>query len=102
LEGIVGLPRDQDDVARFEAELRAAKAAGAAVVRTVVSNERRYEKFETAEAFQEFVLRGWRSLTLAEPVAARHDVRLAVENHKDWRVDELLDLLKRLDSKHVG
>jgi sugar phosphate isomerase/epimerase len=102
LEGIVGLPRDQDDVARFEADLRAAKAAGAAVVRTVVSNERRYEKFETAEAFQEFVRRGWRSLTLAEPVAARHDVRLAVENHKDWRVDELLDLLKRLDSKHVG
>jgi hypothetical protein len=29
-------------------------------------------------------------------------VRLAVENHKDWRVEELLGILKRLDSRHVG
>jgi 3-oxoisoapionate decarboxylase len=42
------------------------------------------------------------SLELAEPIAARAGVQLAVENHKDWRIDEFLDLLKRLSSKHVG
>src|SRR5262249_18069033 len=42
------------------------------------------------------------SLTLAEPVVARHGVRLAVENHKDLRADELVGVLKRLGSRHVG
>ena len=39
---------------------------------------------------------------MAEPVAAKHGIRLAVENHKDWRVDEMLGWLKRLSSEHVG
>src|SRR5262249_14368308 len=52
--------------------------------------------------FGAFAGRGWASLGLAEPVAARQGIRLAVENHKDWRADELLGMLKRLDSAHVG
>ena len=35
-------------------------------------------------------------------MVARHGVRLAVENHKDWRADELIALLKRLGNDHVG
>ena len=34
----------------------------------------------------------------AEVVAARAGIRLAVENHKDWRIDEMLGWLKRLSS----
>jgi sugar phosphate isomerase/epimerase len=41
-------------------------------------------------------------LTLAEPVVARLDMRMAVENHKDWRAAELAAILKRLSSQHVG
>jgi sugar phosphate isomerase/epimerase len=63
---------------------------------------RRYETFTTAAAFRDFADRAVRSLALAEPVAASHGVRLAVENHKDWRTDELVAHLKRLDSAHVG
>jgi sugar phosphate isomerase/epimerase len=102
LEGIVGLPRDADGVRRFEEELRSAREVGAAVVRTVALNGRRYETFDSAEAFRTFARRAWESLKLAEPVARRLGVRLAVENHKDWRTDELLGMLKRLDSAHVG
>jgi sugar phosphate isomerase/epimerase len=102
LEGMAALPRDAADVARFESELRCAKEAGAAVVRTVTLGSRRYETFDTAEAFRAFAGRAWESLRLAEPMAARQGVRLAVENHKDWRADELLAMLKRLDSAHVG
>jgi 3-oxoisoapionate decarboxylase len=102
LEGTVSLPRDAGDVARFEAQLKTAKDAGAAIVRTVCLGTRRYETFTTAEQYRAFVKRSWESLTLAEPVAARHDLKLAVENHKDWRVDELLDILRRLSSRHVG
>jgi sugar phosphate isomerase/epimerase len=102
LEGIVGLPADTGGVERFEAELRCAREAGAAVVRTVTLNGRRYETFDSADAFRTFARRAWEALARAEPVARRLGVRLAVENHKDWRADELLTMLRRLDSESVG
>ena len=102
LEGIVRLPDDKKDVERFETELRTSKEAGAAVVRTVCLSGRRYETFATAAAFEQFAKQAYERLTLAEPVATRVDVRLAVENHKDWRADQLADILKKLASKHVG
>jgi sugar phosphate isomerase/epimerase len=102
LEGIVALPKDEGDAGRFEAEATAAKSAGAGVLRTVCLSGRRYETFNSREAFDEFAHRSWTSLALAEPIARRQQVRLAVENHKDWRVDEMLGWLKRLGSEHVG
>ena len=35
-------------------------------------------------------------------MVARHGILLAVENHKDWRADELLAILKRVGNDHVG
>jgi sugar phosphate isomerase/epimerase len=102
VEGTVALPKGEDDAKRFENELRSAKECGATVLRTVAMNGRRYETFETKEAFDEFAKRAWTSLQLAEPLARKLDVKLAVENHKDWRIDELLGVLKKLDSVHVG
>jgi sugar phosphate isomerase/epimerase len=102
LEGIVRLPKDRTDLDRFAADVAATKACGAAVLRTVCLNGRRYETFDSAEAFRAFVRQSRQSLALAEPVAARHGVGLAVENHKDWRVEELVPLLKGFDSKHLG
>lgn len=102
LEGTIGLVKDDADLARFEAEVLAAKAAGAEVLRTVCLSGRRYEAFHSRDEFDEFARRSWQSLVLAEPIVARHRVRLAVENHKDWRVDEMLNWLKRLSSEYVG
>jgi sugar phosphate isomerase/epimerase len=101
-EGTVGLPKDDTDVVRFDAELQAAAQAGATVLRTVCMNGRRYEVYDTVEQFRQFTDQAWKSLRLAEPIAARHKIRLAVENHKDWRIDEMLGWLKRLSSEHVG
>ena len=101
-EGQASLPRQSSDVDRFDAELFAARAAGAAVVRTAMLGGRRYETFDSAEAFRQFAERSWQSLTLAEPVLKKHRVRLAIENHKDRRLPELLDLLKRISSEYVG
>src|SRR5690606_25602157 len=42
------------------------------------------------------------SLQLAEPVVRKHRVKLAVENHKDWRASELIDILDKLDSEWLG
>jgi sugar phosphate isomerase/epimerase len=102
LEGSVRLPQDRADVDRFGAEVEAAKAAGAAVLRSAILSGRRYETFRSAADFRQFTEQAYRSLTLAEPVVRRHEVRLAIENHKDWRADELLGLLKRLGSPQVG
>ena len=102
VEGIVNLPRDDAGLGRFEAEVRTAKRAGATVLRTVTSQGRRYETLDSAEAFRRFAESSFQALKRAAPVAARHGVRLAVENHKDWRADELIALLKRVGGDHVG
>jgi sugar phosphate isomerase/epimerase len=102
LEAIIALPRDDADLARFDAEVRTAKRAGAEVVRTVMLSGRRYETFSTAAAFRRFAESSSQALKRAAPVAARHGILLAVENHKDWRADELLAILKRDGNDHVG
>jgi sugar phosphate isomerase/epimerase len=101
-EGQLILPKDEGDMERFESDVRLAKEAGATVVRTACLSGRRYETFDTTEAFREFRARSWRSLTLAEPVLRKHRVRVAVENHKDWLVPELLEWLRRISSEYVG
>jgi len=102
LEGIVAPPRDEGDIARFEAEIRTARRAGAVVVRTAMLSGRRYETFDSLAAFRRFADRSAASLSLAAPIVVRHGVRLAVENHKDWRADEFVAVLKKLGTDHVG
>lgn len=102
LEGIVAPPRDEGDLGRFEAEVRTARRSGASIVRTVMLPGRRYEAFDSAEAFRRATDRAAHSLSMAAPVVARHGIKLAVENHKDWRADELIGLLDRVGDDHVG
>jgi 3-oxoisoapionate decarboxylase len=102
LEAQASLPRSDADLDRFESLVRAAKEAGASVIRTACLGGRRYETFATAKAFADFAEQAERWLTLAEPIVRKHRVRLAVENHKDWRVPELLGLLNRLSSEYIG
>ncbi len=102
LEGSISLPRNADEVPRFEEEVKLSKEAGATILRTVCMNGRRYENFHSNEAIQEFKKNSITSLQLAEPIVRKHKVKLAVENHKDWRADELAALIKGLSSDHVG
>jgi sugar phosphate isomerase/epimerase len=102
VEAIVGPPQDQADLERFDAEMKTAARAGARVARTVIMPGRRYERFGSIEEFNEFDRRGRESLQRAEPVAARHRLRLAVENHKGHRIDQRIALLQHLDSEWIG
>ncbi|MHC4996803.1 MAG: sugar phosphate isomerase/epimerase family protein [Planctomycetota bacterium] len=102
LEGQIRLPQNRGDVDRFESEVRGAVEAGATILRTAMLGGRRYETFDSAEAFATFKKKSWQSLTLAEPIASKHGVTIAIENHKDWRIAELLDILRRIDSERVG
>lgn len=102
LEGSIGLPGSPDDVLRFEREIIAAKEAGASTVRTVCLSGRRYENFQSIESFQNFRKNSIGSLERAEPVVRRHKIKLAIENHKDWRAPELKEILQDLESEWVG
>jgi len=101
IEGSSSLPQDRSDIERFEATVWTAKQAAAKVIRIAIGG-RRYEQFSKAEQFKAFAGRTWKSLQLAEPVAARQRMRLAIENHKDWRIDQMLDMLNRISSEYVG
>jgi sugar phosphate isomerase/epimerase len=102
LEGIVSLPQREADVERFEAEIRTAAQAGARVVRTTMIAGRRYEQYRSQADFRDAIEQGRKSLTRAVPLVERHQVRLAVENHKDERVEERLALFRKIHSQWVG
>lgn len=102
LEGQLSLPFTPASVERFEAEVTAAKEAGASVLRTACLSARRYEAFKTMQEFRDFADKATGALQRAEPILRRHGIRLAVENHKDWLIDEFLNLLKLLSSEYIG
>jgi sugar phosphate isomerase/epimerase len=102
VEGSLRLPRDKADEERFAAEVRTAKECGAKVVRTVLMNGRRYELFDSAAAFRKAAEQARQSLLLARPIIEKHDLKLAIENHKDFETAALIDLIKAADSPNVG
>ena len=103
-EGMARLPRSPSERARFAAELKAAELAGAEVVRAVLLGGRRYEAFDSTASFRKFSDEAFASLALAAEVleAEGSPVRLAIENHKDFRAEELAAMLGRIGSDRVG
>lgn len=102
IDAIIDPPGDAIALARFEAEVRTAARVGVRAARTVVMPGRRYERFQSLEEFRQAERRARHMLELAAPVVEKHRVRLAVENHKDQRVEERAKLLKAIDSQYVG
>jgi sugar phosphate isomerase/epimerase len=93
---------DVVDVATLERHIPAAAAIGAHVLRVMVSS----------------VVEGWRSRFIADwdryidevvarlravrPLAERHGVTLAVENHQDATSDDLLRIVAGVGGDHIG
>lgn len=102
VEAIIKPPESASDRDRFEAEMRTARDAGALCARTVIIPGRRYEQFTSLEEFRAFATRGQRMLEAAAPIAEKYRLPLAVENHKDQRIDERLALFEHIDSEYVG
>ncbi len=102
LEGSIGIPKNSEDVDRFEKEILTAKEAGATVLRTVCLSGRRYENFKTEADWATFKANSLKSIQLAEPIVRKHQVKLAIENHKDWKAAELASIIQNLSSEWVG
>ena len=101
LEGMVSLPKTNDTQA-FERALQDAKACGALSVRSAALGGRRYETFNSLEDWKGFSAQTRKSLDLAVPIAERYKLPIALENHKDHTVDELVALLRSYSSEHLG
>jgi sugar phosphate isomerase/epimerase len=102
IEASVPSPRTAEDVDRFEKDIQLAKSAGATLARTTLLRGRRYEQFKSLDEFRRAEQQGLQSLQWAEPVLARHQFRLAAENHKDQRIAEKLETIKRVGSEFIG
>lgn len=101
LEGQIRLPKEHGDAGAFEENIARAKEAGATVLRVAVGG-RRYEQFNSFEGWKAMKEQAWKSFRLAEPIAAKHRVKLAVENHKDWRIDDLVEFVGGIESEWFG
>jgi sugar phosphate isomerase/epimerase len=96
------LPRDGEDPSVFEHAVKVAKEAGASSLRVVCLLGRRYEMFDTRADWDAAVAAFHRQIAAAVPVVEKHRMRLGIENHKDWRVDQQVALLQQYSSEYVG
>ncbi len=102
MDAILSPPENENDLSRFEAEVKTASEVGVQAARTVIIPGRRYELFKTFAEFQEFERRGRRMVELAAPIVEKYRVPLAIENHKDQRIEDRLSLYEQIDSAYVG
>ncbi len=95
------LPKTESDVPNFDTAVAACKEAGASALHAAMT-QRRYEQFTTLEAFKANFAQCQKTVSLAEPVLAKHRMRLAIENHKGWRAAEQAAWMKQVSSEWVG
>ena len=94
-------PKEAGALPQYEAAVRAASELGAVTTHASFT-ARRYEEFDTFEAFKASFERHQRSVELAEPILRKYKMKLAIENHKGWRAAEHVAWIKRLGSEWIG
>ena len=101
----VGLrtPRAEGDLPQYEAAVKAASEMDGRVVCVhEYFSGRRYEQFKSAAEFHQFDAACKAGVRLAEPILRKYKMPLALENHKGWRAQELVDWVKSTGSEYVG
>jgi 3-oxoisoapionate decarboxylase len=94
------LPRE--DPAVFEHAVKVAKEAGATSLRVVCLLGRRYEMFDSFEDWKTAIAGFHKQIDTAVPIVEKHKMPLGIENHKDWRVEQQVDLLEHYSSEYLG
>ncbi len=102
LEGSIGMPKKMDDLPQFESDIKAAKSTGAKIVRAVSLGGRRYEVFKDKASFDEYQNQAILMLQKVEPILAKHQIKLGIENHKDWTANDLALNMKNISSEWLG
>ena len=95
-------PLPKDDTDAFERTVKAAKETGVACMRSVCLSGRRYENFSSLDEWKAFVTESHAKLGKTVKILEKHRMPLALENHKDWTVDQMVPLLKQYSSEYLG
>jgi sugar phosphate isomerase/epimerase len=101
IEAMVDMPMPGETDA-FEAELQKAQAVGALALRADCLSTRRYEAFESLEAWRRHVADRQARIETARPLLDRYKIPLGLENHKDFTTDEGVALMERLATEYFG
>jgi sugar phosphate isomerase/epimerase len=94
-------PRADTAVAAYDASVAAAREMGAVTTHASFT-ARRYEEFDTFEAFKTSFEAHKKSVERAEPVLRKYKMKLAIENHKGWRAAEHAAWVRQVGSEYVG
>ena len=97
----VRLPATEQDLPAFEAGVKAAVQIGAYGIHAAMT-QRRYEQFDSFDAFKANFEKNQKTIALVEPVLRRNKIRLSIENHKGWRSVEQAAWMKRISSEYIG
>lgn len=90
------------DEEAFSRVATVAKHLGVTRLRTALLSGRRYEDFAEMKKWQDFVAQWQQTLRRIEPTLKQHGLLVGVENHKDWLADELVEMLRRINSPYLG
>jgi sugar phosphate isomerase/epimerase len=107
-EGNAALPSEIDgDTEPFEQSILAAKALGATCVRAVSRSlpggtGRRYETYTSYAQYQEWERTANAIVERVLPIAEKHRMAIALENHKDRAAEDHAAFLKRVSSEWLG
>lgn len=99
----VRTPRSDDELPKYEATVKALSEMDGRIfcIHDPFSG-RRYEQFKTAAEFHEFDALCKTAVRRALPVLHKYKMPLAIENHKGWRAQELVDWVRSTGSEYVG
>jgi sugar phosphate isomerase/epimerase len=97
----VAPPRNDAAVAAYETAITAARELGAVTTHASFT-ARRYEEFDSFEAFKSSFDAHRKSVERAEPILRKHKMKLAIENHKGWRAVEHAAWVRQVGSEYVG
>ena len=89
------------DLGAVETQIKAYKDAGAVMFHAAMTG-RRYEDFDALEPWKQMFENCQKQVAAVEPLLKKHQMKLAIENHKGWRAAEQVAWLKRLGSEWVG
>ncbi len=94
--------KNLEDPLRFSEVVKVARRLGAVRLRVALLSGRRYETFPTMASWREFADHWRAALPRLQTALDRERLPVAIENHKDWRADELVALLRSVDSPYLG
>jgi len=91
-----------EDESYFADVARVARALGATRLRIALLHGRRYEDFATLEAWRTFADHWREAVPRAKRSIDQHKLELGIENHKDFRAEELVELIRSVGSPYLG